>query len=67
VDISTRKNLLNLVQIGKDLLKKPVSRVNIETGQYEPIEGEGTNEEALTHFAEILSMERRERNSKTAK
>lgn len=37
----------NLVKIGEGLLKKPVSRVNLETGLYEPVEKEGTNEEAL--------------------
>ncbi|XP_020255280.1 patatin-like protein 2 [Asparagus officinalis] len=65
VDVSTKENLLSLVQIGKDLLKKPVSRVNLETGQYEPVAGEGTNEEVLTHFAKMLSKERKQRNSKT--
>lgn len=66
VDISTRENLLNLVDIGKNLLKKPVSRVNLETGQYEPVDGEGTNEEELTRFAEMLSKERRERKAGVA-
>ncbi|KAJ6794069.1 patatin-like protein 2 [Iris pallida] len=61
VDISTRKNLLDLVQIGKDLLKKPVSRVNLDTGMYEAVDGEGTNEEALTRFAKLLSEERKQR------
>ena len=37
----------NLVKIGEGLLKKPVSRVNLETGIYESVENEGTNEEAL--------------------
>ncbi|XP_010942708.1 patatin-like protein 2 [Elaeis guineensis] len=59
VDISTKENLLKLVQIGNDLLKKHVSRVNLETGLFELVEGEGTNEEALTHFAKLLSEERR--------
>ncbi|ONK72531.1 uncharacterized protein A4U43_C04F20380 [Asparagus officinalis] len=35
IDVSTEENLQNLVQIGKDLLKKPVSRLNLETGRYE--------------------------------
>ncbi|ONK70556.1 uncharacterized protein A4U43_C05F34930 [Asparagus officinalis] len=34
VDVSTKKNLQNLVQIDEDLLKKPVSRLILETGQY---------------------------------
>ncbi|RRT47172.1 hypothetical protein GW17_00051630, partial [Ensete ventricosum] len=42
------ENLENLVMVGEMLLKKPVSRVNLETGHVEPVsEGEGTNEEAL--------------------
>ncbi|XP_058089057.1 patatin-like protein 2 [Magnolia sinica] len=47
VDIATKENLDNLVKIGDGLLKKPVSRVNLETGIFEPIENEGTNEEVL--------------------
>ncbi|KAG0499392.1 hypothetical protein HPP92_004083 [Vanilla planifolia] len=62
VDISTKENLQQLVTIGQNLLKKPVSRVNIETGSYEPVQGEGTNEEALTRFAILLSQERKRRN-----
>ncbi|KAG1342273.1 Patatin-like protein 2 [Cocos nucifera] len=59
VDMSTNENLLKLVQIGKDLLKKRVSRVNLETGLSEEVSGEVTNEEALTRFAKLLSHERR--------
>lgn len=60
VDISTKENLADLVNIGEQLLKKPVSRVNLETGIYEPVgNGEGTNEDALKRFATILSDERR--------
>ncbi|KAF6135220.1 hypothetical protein GIB67_035291 [Kingdonia uniflora] len=63
VDIATKKNLNELVQIGNELLKKRVSRVNIETGNYEEVEGESTNAEALTRFAKILSKERKLRLS----
>ncbi|CAA7395763.1 unnamed protein product [Spirodela intermedia] len=59
-DISTEENLENLVRAGEELLKKPVSRVNLDTGVYEPVgNGEGTNEEALTRFAKLLSDERK--------
>ncbi|KAI8549867.1 hypothetical protein RHMOL_Rhmol06G0058200 [Rhododendron molle] len=58
VDVSTKANLDKLVMIGKRLLKKPVSRVNLETGLSEPIDC-GTNEEALKKFAKLLSEERR--------
>lgn len=48
VDIATKNNLERLGQIGENLLKKPVSRVNLETGLSEPIDNGGTtNEEAL--------------------
>ncbi|KAF7829746.1 patatin-like protein 2 [Senna tora] len=47
VDVATKENLDKLSQIGEKLLKKPVSRVNLETGQFEPMENGGTNEEAL--------------------
>jgi hypothetical protein len=56
-----------LIRIGRELLKKPVSRVNIDTGMYEAVNGEGTNEEALARFAKILSDERRLRQSKLIK
>ncbi|CAN4079627.1 unnamed protein product [Withania somnifera] len=59
MDIATTENMERLVQIGNDLLKKPISRVNLETGRYEPVVGEGTNEAALVHFARLLSEERK--------
>ncbi|XP_023007424.1 patatin-like protein 3 [Cucurbita maxima] len=59
VDIATAENLEKLVKIGEELLKKFVSRVNLETGRYEVVEGEGTNEEALTEFAKLLHEERK--------
>jgi hypothetical protein len=58
VDIATKENMESLIAIGKDLLKKPVARVNIDTGLPETVAGEGTNEEALERFAKILSEER---------
>ncbi|RWW21092.1 hypothetical protein GW17_00014773 [Ensete ventricosum] len=59
VDVSTTENLRELVQIGKNLLKEPVSRANLETGVFEELDGEGTNADALTHLARRLSQERR--------
>jgi hypothetical protein len=47
-DLSTKRNLENLVEIGRNLLDDPVSRVNIETGLFEQVTGEGTNRDALT-------------------
>ncbi|XP_040969811.1 patatin-like protein 2 [Gossypium hirsutum] len=46
VDIATKKNLDELVKVGEGLLKKRVSRVNLETGMFQPFAQE-TNEEAL--------------------
>ncbi|KAL4332251.1 hypothetical protein GQ457_07G025650 [Hibiscus cannabinus] len=61
VDIATKENLEDLVKVGENLLKKPVSRVNLETGKFEP-SNEGTNEETLVRFAEVLSKEKRRRD-----
>ncbi|XP_015890108.3 patatin-like protein 2 [Ziziphus jujuba] len=63
LDVATEKNLKRLVEIGEQLLKKPVSMVNLETGKHEAIEGEGTNAEALVCFAKQLSQERKLRQS----
>jgi len=57
VDIATKENMEALIGIGRELLKKPVARVNIDTGVYEPVSGEGTNEQALERFARKLSDE----------
>ncbi|XP_016509462.2 patatin-like protein 2 [Nicotiana tabacum] len=59
MDVSTTENMKTLVQIGNDLLKKPVSRVNLDTGRYEEVSGEGTNEEAFIRFAKLLSEQRK--------
>ncbi|XP_061343616.1 patatin-like protein 2 isoform X1 [Gastrolobium bilobum] len=47
VDISTKENLGKLCQIGEKLLKKPVSRVNLDNGLFEPLQNGETNEDAL--------------------
>lgn len=49
VDVATKKNLDDLVRVGEGLLKKPVSRVNLETGRFEASNHE-TNEAALKRF-----------------
>ncbi|XBJ14558.1 hypothetical protein VPH35_006586 [Triticum aestivum] len=63
VDIATKENMEALIGIGKNLLKRNVSRVNIDTGMYESVNGEGTNEEALARFARKLSEERKLRQT----
>ncbi|EYU22862.1 hypothetical protein MIMGU_mgv1a019654mg, partial [Erythranthe guttata] len=59
----TKKNLKNLVKVGEELLKKPISRFDFRTGEYGPSSDQGTNEEALIRLAAILSKEKRLRTS----
>lgn len=47
VATATKQNLDNLVKVGEELLKKPVSRVNLISGEYEPVKNGGTNMDAL--------------------
>ncbi|KAA0045867.1 patatin-like protein 3 isoform X1 [Cucumis melo var. makuwa] len=63
VDVATEENLLKLIEVGENLLKKQLSRVNLESGKFEPLDGHGTNEEALIEFAAMLSEERKLRLS----
>ncbi|CAM0951722.1 unnamed protein product [Alopecurus aequalis] len=69
VDVATKDNLEKLVSVGEMLLKKPVSRANLETGQMVPCCSgtEVTNEEALKRFAKLLSDERRIRQVRSPK
>ncbi|XP_008218212.2 PREDICTED: patatin-like protein 2 [Prunus mume] len=60
VDIATKKNLNDLVKVGEALLKKPVSRLDSDTSETEPLPLE-TNAEALVRMAKILSEERARR------
>ncbi|KAL8473608.1 hypothetical protein ACS0TY_030449 [Phlomoides rotata] len=61
LDVTTEQHLNELVEIGENLLKGPVSRVNLQTGIFEPIPNGGTNQDALIKFAKVLSDERRHR------
>ncbi|BBH08538.1 hypothetical protein Prudu_020757 [Prunus dulcis] len=61
VDIATEENLNDLVKVGEALLKKHVSRLNLDTGELEPVHPEVTNEVALERMAKILSEERARR------
>lgn len=69
VDIATKDNLKKLANVGHTLLKKPVSRANLETGHMVPAcnDTEMTNEEALKRFAKLLSDERRIREARSPK
>ncbi|KAE8655143.1 Patatin-like protein 2 [Hibiscus syriacus] len=66
-DKATEKNMMSLVEIGEQLLQKPVSKMNLDTGIFEPVDDEGTNQEALSRFAKMLSEERRLRKTEIAK
>ncbi|KAJ9550664.1 hypothetical protein OSB04_014709 [Centaurea solstitialis] len=57
LDRATEENLECLKKAGERLLKKEVSRVNLETGDFEPY-SEETNEEALIKFAQKLADEK---------
>ncbi|XP_027154147.1 patatin-like protein 1 [Coffea eugenioides] len=63
VATATKQNLDNLVKVGEEVLKKPVLRVNLTSGDYEPVETGGTNMDALTRFAKLLSDERKLRDA----
>ncbi|CAN6680158.1 unnamed protein product [Malus baccata var. baccata] len=63
-DKATKKNMKELVRICERLLHKPVSRMNLDTGIFEPAQHQGTNEQALTRFANLLSEERRLRKER---
>lgn len=61
IDDCSKENMDRLVEIGEELLRKNVSRVDLETGRNVEMPGEGTNAQQLTKFAKLLSDERRRR------
>ncbi|GJN15948.1 hypothetical protein PR202_gb02897 [Eleusine coracana subsp. coracana] len=61
IDNCSKENMDKLVKIGRGLLMKHVSRVDLETGRFVEVAGEGTNAEQLAKFAKQLSAERRRR------
>lgn len=50
-DKATNKNMKDLVKTGESLLHKPVSRMNLDTGIFEPVGNEDTNEKALIRYS----------------
>lgn len=43
-----------LIKTGESLLQKPASRMNLETGIFEPAHNNGaTNQEALTRYSDV--------------
>ncbi|KAF8394053.1 hypothetical protein HHK36_020255 [Tetracentron sinense] len=61
-DDASLDNMANLKAFAEELLKKPVSRLNLDTGALEPVD-EGTNEDALKRFAILLSQEKKVRTA----
>ncbi|XVF57449.1 hypothetical protein PTKIN_Ptkin06aG0206400 [Pterospermum kingtungense] len=63
LDDSSETNLTNLVNIGKELLEKPVSTVNLDSGILEPITRpqSSTNKTKLNSFGEKLIAEKERR------
>ncbi|KAK0606492.1 hypothetical protein LWI29_038322 [Acer saccharum] len=61
IDVATLENMQKLETVGKDLLDKPVSRINLDTGRYEPVGG--PYKEKLERFAKMLFDERKLRES----
>nr|GME20858.1 patatin-like protein 2 [Ipomoea batatas] len=61
VDVSTKENLDALDKVGKTLLTKTVTKMNLLTGKNEPVPEAGTNQDALKRLAGLLSEERRRR------
>ena len=53
VDKATKKNLDNLVKIGEELLKKPLARVDLDTGRIQQACNNETNEQALIRYINI--------------
>ncbi|KAF8394045.1 hypothetical protein HHK36_020247 [Tetracentron sinense] len=58
MDDASLDNMANLKDFAEELLKKPVSRLNLDTGAFEPVPDEGTYEDALKRFAILLSQEK---------
>ncbi|GAB2267375.1 Proteolipid protein 2 [Dionaea muscipula] len=61
VDGATPENLKGLVEVGEALLDKKVTRVNLNTGEYQPISDQ-TNREILKRLARILVDEKQVRD-----
>lgn len=47
MDLATKSNLENLVRIGEKMLKNRVAHMNIDTGDYESIPDNVTNDQEL--------------------
>ncbi|TVU49872.1 hypothetical protein EJB05_01211, partial [Eragrostis curvula] len=67
VDDASPENMRSLIGVGKAMLAKPVTTVNVETGDYEVVHGDGSNADALVRMAKQLSEERKVRQDEEKK
>ncbi|CAA7035826.1 unnamed protein product [Microthlaspi erraticum] len=65
MDLATKSNLENLEKFGEKMLNNRVVQMNIDTGVYEPVPRNVTNDQELQRFAKILSDERKSRKLKS--
>lgn len=49
-DDASLENMTKLKELGENLLTKPVSRMNLLSGAMEPVEGLGSNADALRRY-----------------
>ncbi|XP_028808748.1 patatin-like protein 1 [Neltuma alba] len=61
LDNSSKQNLGNLETFAKELLNKPVKRMNLNTFEFKPVPGKGTNADALKRMAKLLYDEKQNR------
>ncbi|KAM1223097.1 hypothetical protein ACFX15_010216 [Malus domestica] len=67
LDDSRKENLEHLEKIGNQLLEKPFSALNLETGLLEPINNTFKYKDALAQFAKKLSDEKRGRQTSSSR
>lgn len=63
-DDASIETMTKLKEVGDNLLNKPVSRMHLLSGDLVPVEGLGSNADALKRFAKILSEEKKLRSKK---
>lgn len=56
MDLATKSNLENLKKIGEKILKNRVMQMNIDTGTYEPVSRNVTNDQELKRWLEVSNL-----------
>ncbi|XP_031101568.1 patatin-like protein 1 isoform X1 [Ipomoea triloba] len=59
MDNASLENMIHLREIGENLLKQPVSKVDLNSGIYMRVSKDYTNEDILKKFAKILSDQKK--------